>query len=122
MLGIGIALDSMLLNPDAFGRAVAALGALRRRAVNFVQDRVVNISAKRAFDRLKIWAMAVCRDLNAVDEARREIINEGDCCLARSIPDPPFRPSSAAASFLGGPSGTKSSTSPTLISTINLPS
>ena len=33
-LGVGLAIDPVLLDPDALGRAIAALGAVRRGVVN----------------------------------------------------------------------------------------
>ena len=75
-LGSGSPSIRCLMGADAFGGAVAALGALWRRTVNLDQHGIVDIGAERAFDRLQIGLMTVARQLDAIGEPLRNIIHE----------------------------------------------
>jgi hypothetical protein len=68
MLGVRVAFDRRLDRSGAFGRAVAALHALRRSAVNLHNLSVVNVATECALDRLQIRPMAIVGKLDAVGE------------------------------------------------------
>ena len=59
MRHIGLAFDLGLLDARAIGRAVAALGAFRSRAVNLHKLRIIHVGAERAFNRFQIGFVAV---------------------------------------------------------------
>ncbi len=65
MRRVGVAFDPRLASADALGGAISHF-TLCAVAVEFYKHRIINIRAKRAFDRLKVSTMAVCRQLNAV--------------------------------------------------------
>ncbi len=54
MLLFRVAFDLDLLRSRAFGWRIAALGAFRRNAVNLDEHGIVDISAERAFNSLKV--------------------------------------------------------------------
>ena len=66
MLRIGLPLDRRFLDARAFGRTVAALGAIGRSAVHFHKLRIVDIRPERAFDGFKIGAMAIRSQLDPI--------------------------------------------------------
>lgn len=53
MIKIRIAFDPRLASANTLCRAVATLGAFRRRAVHLDQHRVINVRAERAFNGLE---------------------------------------------------------------------
>ena len=73
---IRVAFDTVLLGSDSISRAILALGAIRRGTVNLVQDGVVNIASKCAFNGLKIGLMAVTGKLDAIGKAAAQIIDK----------------------------------------------
>ncbi len=85
---VGIAFDLFLLRASAFRRAVAALGAFGRRAVNLHKLRIVDIRAECAFNRLKISLVAVARKLNAIGETGAKIVDKH---MAHSPSRPPTK-------------------------------
>ncbi len=76
MRHIRVALDASLASADALCGAVTTACRLRGGPVNLNQHRVIDLSAERRIDRGHIRPMTVSRDLDAVGEARREIVNE----------------------------------------------
>ena len=59
MLEIRVAFHPLLLDPDALCWAVAPARTIRRRAVNLVDHRVVNVGPKGSFYCFQIGAVAV---------------------------------------------------------------
>ena len=88
VLHVGVALDAGLLDPGAFGRAVAARGA-GRRAIQFHELGVVDIGPEGAFHGLQIGPVAVAGELDAVGEAGRQIVDEPLGALAVPAADEP---------------------------------
>jgi hypothetical protein len=76
VLLVGFARNGRLDRASAFGRAVAALGALRSRAVELYKHGVIDSATERGIDRIEICLVTVRCDLNARGEARREIIDK----------------------------------------------
>jgi hypothetical protein len=87
VLHVGIAFDAILLDPDAFGRAVTTFGALWRGPVNLIQHRVINIGPERAFNGLQIGLVAIRCELNAIGDARGHVFNEPFGALAIATAD-----------------------------------
>jgi hypothetical protein len=59
VLGGWVAFDPFPTCTRAHGRAVAALGGLRRGTVELLQDGIVNVAAEGTFNGLKVGPMAV---------------------------------------------------------------
>ena len=72
----GLANLRCLLDAGAVGRAVAALGAFRSRAIEFHELGVINLVAESTFDRAEISFMSVRRHLHAAVKAASEIVHE----------------------------------------------
>ena len=64
MLFVGLSGDWGLDSAGAFGRAVAALCALRRGTVNLNQHPIVNVGAERAFNGVKICPVTIAGKLD----------------------------------------------------------
>ena len=69
VLQIGVAFDTMLLDSDALSRAILALGAIRRSAIDLVQDGVIYVTAKGTLNSLQIGLVAICGQLDTVFDA-----------------------------------------------------
>ena len=59
MRHVGLTYNPMLLSADAFGRAVAALSAVRRCHVNLDQHGVIDIRTERALNSVQISLVTV---------------------------------------------------------------
>ena len=69
--------DPLSHGGDDLGWAVACLtGWLRRLAVDFDELGVVDIRAEGVFDRLEIGAVSIGCELDAIGEARFEILHQ----------------------------------------------
>lgn len=75
VLHIGLAADDAFDSASAFGGAVAAR-AFGRRAVELDQHGVIDFATESCVDRVEISLVSVRRDLNALRQARGEIVDK----------------------------------------------
>ena len=76
MLHVGVALDAGLLDAHAISRAVTALAALRRGTIDLYELRIIYVGSESAFYGLQVCPVAVRRELDAVGNSLREIVDE----------------------------------------------
>src|SRR2546427_3533341 len=88
---IRCAADDCLASTHADRRTVASFWRILWSAVNLLKLRIVNLTAKCIFDRVKISAMAVCRQLNAIDKPRFQIVHEMISATCIALSDEPAR-------------------------------
>ena len=91
VLHVGVALDLRLADACAFGRAVTALGAVRRRPIDLHELGIVHVSPECAFHGFQIGPVAVRRELDAIGEPLREIVDEPLGAFAVPATDEPRR-------------------------------
>lgn len=89
MLGVGAALNPLLLHARADGGAVAPARGFRRGAVNLLDHGIVDISAERALDGFQIRLVAIARKLHPMRQPRGEIVHELDSRCAGAVRDEP---------------------------------
>src|SRR5579864_2956495 len=82
MRGVRVAADYFQVTTDTTGRRISALFGFGGSAVNFLQLRVVDISAKSIFNGFKISLMSVCCDLDAVADSVSAVLHEIVCPAA----------------------------------------
>ncbi len=87
MSRVRIAAYNLHVRPDAFCRAVAALLGIGRSAIYLLQLSVVNITAKRIFNRLQVRLVAVSGQLHLSTDAIRAVLHE----VVRQLPNLYFR-------------------------------
>lgn len=85
----GLAVDDMLLAPEALRRAVLSPFFFVRAAVLLDEHRVIDFDAERWTDGFKVGLVAVAGDLNAVHHAGREVIDEYLGRHPIAVPDQP---------------------------------
>lgn len=78
---VGSALDGHLECPRAFRGAVAALCGFRRLAVELHEQRIVHVGAERFFDSIKVGAMPVRRELDAIGYPILQVADQGASIL-----------------------------------------
>src|SRR5438876_5343668 len=75
--------------PHANSRAVASFWRLWRASINFLQHCIVDFTTKRILDRVKISAMTVRGQLDAIDKPTFQIVHEVICATGVALADKP---------------------------------
>src|ERR1019366_9254350 len=84
---IRIAAHNLHVGTDALGGTVTALLGIGGSAVNLLQLSVIHVHAKRAFDRVQVGSVAVCRDLYAPTNALSAVLHKVHCPSAIAAAD-----------------------------------
>src|SRR6185295_6306266 len=77
MIRVRVASNRLGLARNALTGAVASI--IGRVAIELDKHRIINLTTERAFNRLQVGSVAVCRKLYAIFQPARKIIDELMC-------------------------------------------